>query len=90
MLTQQYDQMNFGVQVIRAPTLNGDGPGAIQQVLLVFQDTQAPLQAIIPFSPDGWENFKRTVANDGETPSIALAKSIGDVKPPPRMDVPRG
>lgn len=81
-VTHQLDNVQFGIQTIR------DGEGAVQAVVLTFDDPPRSERTVVPFSADSWENFKRHVAADGNVSPIAIAKHLNGGGP--RMDVPRG
>jgi hypothetical protein len=80
-VTHQLDAVHFGIQAIH------DADGALQAVVLAFEDPPRHEKTIVPFNPDAWENFKRHVAADGNVSPIAIAKHLNGG---PRMDVPRG
>ena len=80
-MTLQLDAVNFSVNAIH------DDSGAIAQIVIVFADPSGIGQVIVPFAPDGWENFKRHVAADGAVPKIEIARGNGAA---PRLDIPKG
>lgn len=78
-MTLQFDGVNFSFQIVR------DEEGNLQTVVLLLTDPSGILRAVIPFSSDGWENFKRQVVADGELPVIQLARDVNKV---PKMEIP--